>query len=179
MSRRTPGITSKSTRTPCGVRPLRGLLAQVAGHTHVRSSVGRLVALKQNARAALLTGVDILGLVLSVSGASVVALLGKAMLAVVLFAIALGFFLRISGRRKGVVKSKPSLPSWTRLASGLLAAAETAMLVEATNLPVRFHQPGFEPWHWVLVVVALWVAYALHMRLLAALVPSRNVTAQT
>ena len=143
------------------------------------SSVGRLVALKQNARAALLTGADILGLILSLAGASAVAFLGKAMLAVVLFAIALGFFLRLSGRRKLAAEPKPSLPSWTRIASGLLAAAECAMLVEATNLPVRFNQPGFELWHWVLVVVALWVAYVLQMRLLAALVPGRNVTART
>ncbi len=136
-----------------------------------------LVALKRKAGEALLVGADIAGMVLSVSGAAVVAFLGKVMFAVVLLAVALGFFLRLSGRRKVVLP--PPAPGWTRMAAGLLSILEVAVLTEATDMPVRFHQPGFEPWHWGLVVVALLVAYALNMRVYALLSGrSRGVTAQ-
>lgn len=141
--------------------------------------MGMLVALKQKTGEALLVAADILGLVLSFFGASVVAFLGKVMLAVVLFALALGFFLRLSGRRKVTAAPKAKSPAWTRPASAVLAAVETAALVEATDLPVRFHQVGFEPWHWALVLVSLCIAYALHMRLFAVVIPGRHVTAQT
>ena len=126
------------------------------------------IALKRKVGEALLVGADITGMVLSVSGAAVVAFLGKLMLAVVLFALALGFFLRLSGRRKVALPSAAP-PGWARPAAGGLAVLEVALLTEATDFPVRFHQPGFEPWHWALVVVALLVAYALHMRLFAVL----------
>ena len=139
--------------------------------------MGKLAAIKQKTGEALLVGVDVLGLFLSVTGASLVAFLGKLMFAVVLLALALGFFLRLSGRRKGAVMARPPSPRWVRPVSGLLGAVETGLLVEATDLPVRFHQPGFEPWHWLLVLLAVTVAYALHMRLFAALVASRHVTA--
>ena len=135
-----------------------------------------LVGLKRKAGEALLVGADIAGMVLSVSGAAVVAFLGKVMLSVVLLAVALGFFLRLSGRRKVVLP--PPAPGWARPAAGLLSVLEVAALTEATDLPVRFHQSGFEPWHWALVVVALVVAYALNMRLFAAIRRSQSVTAQ-
>jgi hypothetical protein len=136
--------------------------------------------LKKKAGEAFLVGADVVGLVLSASGASVVAVLGKLMFAVVLGAIALGFFLRLSGRRK--VKASPLSPAplWWAFASSALAAVEVALLTEATNLPVRFGQPGFEVWHWALVAVALGVAYSLHMRLFRALTgkSGNDVTAQ-
>jgi hypothetical protein len=134
-----------------------------------------LPALKRKAAEALLVGADVLGLVLSASGASVVAILGKAMLAVVLLAMALGFFLRLSGRRKVQATLPAAPPIWSRPASALIASIEVALLVEATNLPVRFHQPGFEPWHWALVAVALALAYWLHMRLFRTWAARRNV----
>lgn len=138
------------------------------------------LALRKKAGEALLVGADVLGLVLSVTGASVVAILGKLMFAIVLGAIALGFFLRLSGRRK--VQVAPPAPTrlWWRPAAALVAATEVALLTEATDLPVRFHQPGFETWHWGLVVVALVVAYSLHMRIFRALARKtrRDVVAQ-
>lgn len=137
-----------------------------------------LPALKRKAGEALVVAADVAGIVASLAGASIVAFLGKVMLAVVLFAVALGFFLRLSARRKVKVAAPHPSPAWTRPASALLAFVEVALLVEATNLPVRFIQPGFEPWHWALVVAALVVAYSLHMRLFRALVGQKNVAAQ-
>lgn len=121
---------------------------------------------------------DVAGLVLSASGASVVAVLGKLMLAVVLGAIALGFFLRLAGRRRQHSFAPARAPAWCYVASVVLAAVEGALLVEATNLPIRFYQAGFEPWHWVLVVVALVVAYVVHMQVFRSFTRKRDVAAQ-
>jgi hypothetical protein len=103
-----------------------------------------LVALKRKAGEALLVGIDIAGMVLSISCAAVVAFVGKLMFSVVLLAVAVGFFLRLSGRRKGVVPAPA--PAWARPVAALFAAVEVTALTEATNLPVRFNQPGFEHW---------------------------------
>lgn len=123
---------------------------------------------KARAGEAFLSGTDLLGVVLSGSGAAVVAFLGKLMMAVVLAALALGFFLRFKGRRGLPAAPAPRPAPWQRAACAALAAVETAVLVEATHLPVRFDQPGFAHWHWALVLAAVAVAYALHMRLFNA-----------
>src|SRR3990167_3871074 len=120
-----------------------------------------LPALKRRIADGLMAGADLAGIALSGSGAAVVAFLGKFMLAVVLGAIALGFFLRLVGRRRVQAAAPPRGPGWSRAVSVALALVEVALLVEATNFPVRFDQPGFEPWHWLLVLVALAVAYLL------------------
>jgi hypothetical protein len=131
-------------------------------------------SLKSKAGEVLLVGADVLGMLLSASGAAVVAFLGKLMLAVVLAALALGFFLRFKDR-KGLKATPPQRPPWWHhAASFTLAAIEAAMLVEATHLPVRFDQPGFAAWHWVLVLAAVAVAYSLHMRLFKALLRRRD-----
>ena len=106
---------------------------------------------------------DTAGIFLSGFGAITVALLGKVMLAVVLGAIALGFFLRLVGRRGVRAAEAPRLGLRYQVPSALVAAVEVALLTEATNLPVRFDQPGFQAWHWGLVLVALVVAYAFNM----------------
>lgn len=121
---------------------------------------------------------DVAGLVLSVAGSSVVAVLGKLMLAVVLGAIALGFFLRLAGHHRQQALAPAPTPTWCYCASVFLAAIEVALLVEATNLPIRFNQSGFEPWHWALVVVALVVAYVLHMQIFHSLTRQRGIAAQ-
>ena len=127
-----------------------------------------------------MVGADAAGVVLAGSGAAVVAFLGKLMLAVVLGAISLGFFLRLVGRRQPPAVAPPATPAWARAASAALAAVEVAVLVESVNFPVRFNQPGFAPWHWALVVVALLVAYALNQRFLRSVTrsPVREVRAK-
>lgn len=125
-----------------------------------------------------MAGADLAGIALSGSGAAVVAFLGKFMLAVVLGAIALGFFLRLVGRRRVQAVSPPRVPVWSRTVSAVLAAGEVALLVEATNFPVRFDQSGFEPWHWALVLVAFAVAYTLNLRVVRNLFGKRHASAQ-
>ncbi|MDP3653616.1 MAG: hypothetical protein Q8R67_18250 [Rhodoferax sp.] len=134
-----------------------------------------LLALKRRIADGFLVAADVAGVALSGSGAAVVAILGKFMLAVVLGAIALGFFLRLAGRRREQVVVSPQIPTWSRGVSAVLAAVEVALLVEATNFPVRFDQTGFEPWHWVLVLVALAVTYPLNLRVMGSLIRRRHV----
>lgn len=136
------------------------------------------LTLKRKVADGFLVIADVAGLVLSASGASVVVILGKLMLAVVLGAIALGFFLRLAGRRRQPSFAPARTPAWCYFASVVLAAVEVALLVEATTLPIRFHQSGFEPWHWVLVVAALVVAYVVHMQVFRYFTGRRNVAAQ-
>jgi hypothetical protein len=136
------------------------------------------LTLKRKITDGFLVVADVAGLVLSASGASVVAILGKLMLAVVLGAIALGFFLRIVDRRRQVAFAQARTPAWCYVASVALAVVEVALLVEATNLPIRFHQSGFEPWHWALVVLALVVAYVVHMQVFRYFTRRQNVAAQ-
>ncbi len=126
-----------------------------------------------------MAGVDVAGIALSGSGAAVVAFLGKFMLAIVLGAVALGFFLRLVGRRRLQVVAPQRAPRWSRAVSAALAVVEVALLVEATNFPVRFDQPGFETWHWALVLVALVATYPLNLRVIRSLFVKRHVSAQS
>jgi hypothetical protein len=138
-----------------------------------------LLTFKRRIAEGLLVGADVAGIALSGSGAAVVAFIGKFMLAAVLGAIALGFFLRLVGRRRVRAAAPVPIPTWVRAVSVVLAVVEVALLVEATNFPVRFDQSGFEPWHWALVLAAFAVAYPLNLRLAGRLFRSRHVTAQS
>ncbi len=108
---------------------------------------------------------EIAGLALSLSGATLAAVLGKLVVAVVLGAITLGFFLRLSNRRAGQVALPAPMPLWVRPLAAALSVVEVAALVEAINLPIRFHDPGFAYVHWVLTLIAVVVAYTLQVRL--------------
>lgn len=121
--------------------------------------------LKRKGRDALALAGDLAGLIVSASGATAIAILGKLAAAVVLGAIAVGFFLRLTSRRR-VQTSVPatSVSGWVRALASCLSIGFVAALVEAVDLPVRFHQPGFEPWHWLLVAAALAVLYSLIAR---------------
>ena len=133
--------------------------------TPVRLEMNKLVTFKQKMADGLMVAADSAGLVASLCGASVVAIFGKVMLAVVLGAVALGFFLRLVGRRRADSRSQPRTPLWCLSVAGVLAIVEVALLTEATNLPVRFHQPGFAPWHWLLVFAAVVIVYVVQVQL--------------
>ena len=137
-----------------------------------------LLALKRKIADGVLVVADVGGMLLSASGATVVAFLGKLMLAVILGALALGFFLRLVGRRQTMSVASAKPPGWCRVAAALLAAVEVALLAEATNLPIRFDQPGFQSQHWLLVVFALVVAYAVHMQIFRAVFRGQRVASQ-
>lgn len=137
-----------------------------------------LPTLKRRIAPGLFVVADVAGVALAGSSAAVVVFLGKFMLAIVLGAISLGFFLRLVGRRRTQAAAPPAIPVRSRVVSMVLAAVEVALLVEATNFPVRFDQPGFEPWHWVLVLVAFVTAYSLNLRLVRSVIGRRHVTTQ-
>jgi hypothetical protein len=135
-----------------------------------------LMTFKRRIAEGFLVVTDVAGFALSASSAVVVAFLGKFMVAVVLGAVALGFILRLSGRRK--MGGPVPLPSqmWMKIASATLSFIEVGLLVEATNFPVRFDQTGFAPWHWVLVLLALAIAYSLNLRLIGGAFRHRRAT---
>ena len=53
------------------------------------------------------------------------------------------------------------------------------LLVEATQLPVRFHQPGFAWYHWVGVSLALGLAYRVQLRAWMSLVKGKGADANS
>ena len=108
--------------------------------------------------------VDLGGIAFALSGATAAAVFGKALLAVALGALALGFFLRLSGRGASSKTSVAGTPAWIFAVSGLLSLVEVGVLVEASNLPVRYTQDGFELSHWVLVLLAFGVAFFAQVR---------------
>jgi hypothetical protein len=118
---------------------------------------------------------DAAGLLLSVSGAAVAAVLGKLIVGVVLGAVALGFLLRLKGRRRrGASVAPAKMPGWVRPVAFALAVVEVAALVEATNLPVRFSQEGFAYGHWYLLALAFLALYLLQVGTLGRLAARRG-----
>lgn len=137
-----------------------------------------LPVLKRKVADAISIACDVLGLIAGASGAMAVAFFGKLAAAVVLGAIALGFFLRLTSRRRAApLVPRAVVPTWAQALSAVLASASVAALVEATNLPVRFNQPGFESWHWALVGAALAVAHSLFSRGISTLLRKGHASA--
>jgi hypothetical protein len=114
------------------------------------------------------------GLLVSLSGATLAMVFGRLMLAAVLAAVVLGFFLRLTGRRTRREPVPLPTPGWVYGLSALLSVVETAVLVEVTNLPVRFHQEGFALHHWALVLLAMAAAFVVQLPLLKALARKRQ-----
>ncbi len=118
---------------------------------------------------------EVIGLVFALSGATVAAVFGRGLLALKLGAVVLGIFFRLTGRRRARQAAVAAPPGWVYAASALLSVVEVGVLVEATALPVRFHQEGFALFHWVLVLTALFAAFWLQLMLLRAVVARRRV----
>ncbi|MEY4562776.1 MAG: hypothetical protein RLZZ618_2053 [Pseudomonadota bacterium] len=109
-------------------------------------------------------------MVSSLVGTVVASATGRFPVAVILGALAVGLFLRLSGRRAAALEAAPPLPVWVRPMAVLLAGVEAAALVEAVNLPVRFNQAGFQYGHWALLALALLILYAVQMAILSSLI---------
>ena len=62
-----------------------------------------------------------------------------------------------------VSASAQSLPRWALGAIFVLSVLEMSVLVEMTQLPVRFDQPGFEMSHWVWVLLGLAVLFIVQV----------------
>jgi uncharacterized membrane protein len=112
---------------------------------------------------------------ISLSGAVTAFVFAKFVIAVVLAVVGIGIGLRFVARRKTEPKAIPT-PTWVRFSCGLLATVEVGVLVEATDLPVRFSQPGFQLHHWLVVLLAWLVAYLLQASALRSFVSKRHAT---
>jgi len=109
------------------------------------------------------------GFLLSLFGASLAAAFGRFLVALLLAALALGLGLRLVGRQRLASKLEPKVSGWARAAILCFSLVEVAVLVEATDTPVRFHQEGFSYVHWALVLVAVALVYFVQVRVFAAL----------
>lgn len=117
---------------------------------------------------------EIAGLLLSLGGTAVASLLGKLLLAVILGTIGMGIFFRLAGRRKKAREgAEQREPSWLAPMASVVALIETAVLADAIGMPLRFHQPGFALYHWLIIAVAglaaAWLQLQLFRRVRASL----------
>lgn len=113
--------------------------------------------------------VETTALAASLLGATVASVTGRFPVAVLLGALAVALILRLSRRRAAASAAPPPLPVWMRPLAVLLSGAETAALVEAVNLPVRFNQVGFQYGHWALLALALLILYVVHMAIFSSI----------
>lgn len=107
---------------------------------------------------------ELSGLMVSTLGTAVSLAFARWALALMLSMVVLGFFFRLTGRRRAERKVEPADPAWIYLAASAASVVEVAVLVEATDLPVRFYQEGFAFGHWAIVVLALVAAFWLQLR---------------
>jgi len=137
--------------------------------------MGVVAKIKDRASAGLELVAEVAGLVVSVSGATVAAVLGKVIVGVVLGAVAVGFMLRLKSRRhRGDATLRGSRSGWVRPVAAVISAVEVGALVEATNLPVRFSQEGFAYGHWYLLALAFFALYLLQAGVLGQLAAKRR-----
>lgn len=129
-----------------------------------------LIEIRKSAGRKLEVAVEAVGAVASMSGAFGALVFGKALLALVLGAVALGIVLRLVSRRSGLQTAQPvQLPLWVSAVAGCLSVIECAAIVEAGDLPVRFSQPGFAFHHWAIVLLAFLGAFFLQRKVLGRL----------
>ncbi len=120
-----------------------------------------LSAFRKRIAGGLASAIDGVGFVASLAGASASLFLGKLFASALFVLLALGVLNRFVRRRHGETKEEQQSPVWISLVCAVLATVETAVVVEALNLPVRFDQPGFEKSNWLLVAaVLLFLFYA-------------------
>ena len=122
----------------------------------------------------LLGAVDLLSFAASLAGASVSLFLGKLFASVLFAFLAVGVLNRFVRRRRGDVAYNQPTPLWVLAASLALSVVEAAAIVEASNLPVRFDQPGFEKSNWLFVVALLLVLFYVQRYVFLRLVARRR-----
>ena len=131
-------------------------------------NLGWMARTKASVQGRVLLVVEAAGTLASAVGVPLAALTGKLYLAVLVALFGLGCclrFVRLRQRlrqtRQEVVADSPPAPVWLTPAVGLLSAVEIAVLVEATRLPVRADQAGFETAHWWWVLAGFAVLFWL------------------
>ena len=127
-----------------------------------------LTTIRRSIASKVLVLLELYGLMISSLGTTVSLVFARWTLALMLGMVVLGFFFRLTGRRRAARKVQPADPAWIYVAASVASVVEVAVLVEATDLPVRFHQEGFAFGHWAIVVLALVAAFRLQLRALCA-----------
>lgn len=140
---------------------------QASPLAETRRDPGWLARTKGAVQGHVLLVVEAAGALASVVGVPLVALTGKLYLAALAALFGLGCCLRFVRLRQRLRQTQeaavvpPAAPVWLTPVVGLLSAVEVAVLVEATRLPVRADQAGFDTahWWWVLAgfVVLFWL----------------------
>lgn len=111
------------------------------------------------------------------AGTALTLITGKFVLAGVLALVTVGIVLRFANRRR--LRAAPPLPTpaWAHASAALVSLLLCAVLVEAVKLPVRYDQPGFERTNWLIVLLALLVAYRLQLGAIKAILLARSNSA--
>ncbi|MDA8523279.1 hypothetical protein [Acidovorax sp. NCPPB 4044] len=138
------------------------LPARTSGNEGRRARIGSVLA----------EGVQVVAGGGALFSASAALALGKVALAALLALVGFGICVRLARHRRAVACTVPAVAPGRAVAlsvaAAVLAVLESALLVEATGLPVRHDQPGFEPsnWAWVLgaLAVLFWGQRALLLR---------------
>ncbi|WP_066262762.1 hypothetical protein [Hydrogenophaga flava] len=127
--------------------------------------------------------VEAAGALASVLGVPLAALTGKLYLAALVALFGLGCCLRFVRLRQRLRETRhetvvvpPPAPVWLTPLVGLLSAVEVAVLVEATRLPVRADQAGFDTAHWWWVLAGFVVLFWLQRGWLGERLTSRAAT---
>ncbi|WP_066152198.1 hypothetical protein [Hydrogenophaga pseudoflava] len=148
-----------------------------------RRDTGWLARTKVAVQGRVLLVVEAAGALASVVGVPLAALTGKLYLAALVALFGLGCclrFVRLRQRlrqtRQEAVAVPPSAPVWLTPVVGLLSAVEVAVLVEATRLPVRADQTGFDTAHWWWVLAGFVVLFWLQRGWLGERLTSRTAT---
>ena len=103
----------------------------------------------------LLASLEVFGFVGSLAGASVSLFLGKFFAAVLFVLLAVGVLNRFVRRRRGELLEEQRAPAWVLVICVVLSIIEAGIVVEASNLPVRFNQEGFDKSNWLFVAALL------------------------
>jgi hypothetical protein len=118
-----------------------------------------LSTFKQRVVGGLVGALEALGFFASLAGASVSLFLGKFFASGLFVLLAVGVLNRFVRRRRGDFAEEQRAPVWVLVVCVVLSIIEAGIVVEASNLPVRFDQPGFEKSNWLFVVAMLLVFF--------------------
>ena len=146
-------------------------------------NIGWLARKRVAVQGRVLLMVEAAGALASVVGVPLAALTGKLYLAALVALFGLGCclrFVRLRQRQRQIDHEafvvSPTVPVWLTPVVGLLSAVEVAVLVEATRLPVRADQPGFDTAHWWWVLAGFVVLFWLQRGWLGERLTSRAAT---
>ncbi len=103
-------------------------------------------------------------------GSAICFVVGKVVVGLILLAMMIAVVMRLLWRRKRAdrMRSIQRMPVWCKVVASLTALSISAVLVEMTKLPVRFDQPNFEMYHWLLVIISIMLFYSWCISILRA-----------